>query len=182
MSRLPSVRVRSVLPPALTRAEPHRVAQSLGRHEGDPPLRRSTYEAVVLQFERALVSIDVEYRALVSALDRRSLAGVAIAACDLASACLSAEAVEVQILSHSSAVGEPARFARSAMRVSNYMVADLFGRALAQTSCWRANASQLRGLLRQLSTRIDVRSRPVRHPRWHPANTARRRAGASVRP
>lgn len=126
---------------------------------------QQSYEDAVLAFDREMVAVELECGALSAALERRDPEALGRAACDVASAWLLAEAAAIRIMGGAPTLGNAAaRFAQLALRASNYIVADLFGRALAETSGWvRLNPRPrglptLRGVLCQLCARIDFRT------------------------
>jgi hypothetical protein len=130
-----------------------------------PRSYQQEYEDAVLAFDREMVAVELECGALNAALKQRDPMAVGHAACDLASAWLLAEAAAIRIMGGAATRGNAAaRFAQLALRASNHIVADLFGRALAETSGWvrldprPQGLPKLRGLLCQLCARIDFRT------------------------
>lgn len=139
--------------------------RTLSTQNGAARNYQQSYEDAVLAFDREMVAVELECGALSAALEQRDPMAVGRAACDLASAWLLAEGAAIRIMGGAPSLGNAAaRFAQLALRASNYIVADLFGRALAETSGWvrlhprPRGLPELRGVLCQLSARIDFRT------------------------
>lgn len=123
----------------------------------------SDYKDIVASFECDLVVVGVECNVLKCALTGQDLVAVERAGYALASAWLFTEASAMRIFGASP--GNPActRFARRALIASSGVVTAQFGESLAEVSRWatldpqRGGLGRLRGVLRHLARRVDVR-------------------------
>lgn len=106
--------------------------------------------------------MQIQYDQMASALDRKDPARVRITSCDLALAWIQMEAAFIQFIECTPVelgLGRKARRERIVLIGSNYIVRELFRRALDETSNWTAFPEELRALrviLRWLHERLEL--------------------------
>lgn len=129
-------------------------------------------------FHRALIEVQIECDALVSALERREPIDVEIAACDLASTWLAAQAAISAIEPATADAREQSDIATLALCHSRSRLVQLFGSALAETSRWGAEAPRLHDLLRRLGASLRLPIAQGALDQRHAGPSSRPRHGA----
>lgn len=119
-------------------------------------------------FDRELIEVQLECDELVSALERRDPIDVEIAASDLASTWLAAQAAIKAIDAAPVDARAQTDTATLALRDGRNQLAQLFGSAFAETSRWGAETPRLHDLLRRLGASLHL---PIAQRDPPPANT-----------
>lgn len=119
-------------------------------------------------FCRELIEVQLECDELALALERREPIDVEIAACDLVSTWLAAQAAIKAIEAAAVDAHEQTDAATLALHAGRDQLVQLFGSAFAETSRWGAEAPRLHDLLRRLGASLHL---PIAHREPPPADT-----------
>lgn len=139
----------------------------------NPLLVKRDPESDSIPFYRKLSAMQIHYNQMSAALDWKDPGRVRSTACHVALAWLEMEAAFIRFVERTPAglgLGSKAWRERLTLTGSNYLVRELFQRALNETPGWTASRGELRALrviLRWLHERLQLWSvveLPVLHP------------------